>query len=177
MKAIALALAVSSLLATPAFAHERSEREHPFRISPEDFGVFEVNALRGGRLGVQVSPMTEELRLAMGAPRESGILVNRVLEDSAAKKAGVQVGDVLVEVADEPVSDVADVWKALAGKEGDVKVEVIREKRHVHLTAKIEKPERSSLVFPPDSELRRELEELRAKLRDMERRLDKLEKK
>lgn len=178
MKAFAFTLAAVSLLAAPALAHERGSH-HPgvLQIDPEDFGVFEIGALRGGRLGVQVSPMTEELRVAMGAPKEAGILVNRVQSDSAAKKAGIEVGDVIVEVAGEPIAEVGDVWKALAGKEGDVAVEVIRENRRRNLTAKIEKPERSPLLLQQNTELQREVEELRAKLRDLERRLDKLEKK
>lgn len=178
MKRIAAAAALT-LLATPAFAYERGDRGHHgvFQIDPEEFRVFEFGALRGGRLGVQVSSMTEELRVAMGAPKDVGILVNRVLDDSAAKQAGIEVGDVLVEVAGEPISSVGDVWKALAGQEGDVAVVVIREKRNRNLTAKIEKPERTHALFGHDPELRREVEELRTKLRDMERRLEKLEKK
>ena len=181
MKAIVLAVAASTLLAAPVFARERGEsREHgPFVLDFEDFGAqFEGLRGGGGRLGVQVSKMTEELRVAMGSSPDTGILVNRVLEDSAAKKAGVQVGDIIVEVAGEPIDDVGDVWKVLGSKEGDVKIEVIREKRHVNLTAKIEKPAPlASVAFPHDPELRREVEELRAKLKDMERRLEKLEKK
>lgn len=184
MKATVFAAAVLSLLAAPAFARERDrdreEHEHNgiFRMSPEDFGVFQLEGMRGTRLGVHVSEMTDELRVAMGASADTGILVNRVVADSPAKKAGVQVGDIIVEVAGEPVSDVGDVWKALADQEGDVKIEVIREKRHVDLTAKIEKaPERMTIGFPPDAALRGEVDELRAKLKEMERRLEKLEKK
>lgn len=183
MKLHGVALAALTLFAVPALAHERGEErgEHPgiFRISPEDFGLFELNTHRGSRLGVHISTMTEELRVAMGSSRDTGILVNRVVDGSAAKKAGIQVGDVIVEVAGEPVSDVGDVWKALGNKEGDVKIEVIREKRHVNLTAKIEKPQQHPMIgFPQaDAELRREVDELRAKLRDLERRLDKMEKK
>jgi S1-C subfamily serine protease len=180
MKALALTLAAVSILAAPsAFAFERGEHPGLLQIDPEDFGVFEIGALRGGRLGVQVSSMTEELRVAMGAPKDMGILVNRVQSDSAAKKAGIEVGDVIVEVAGEPIDSVGDVWKALSGKDGEVAVEVIREKRRRNLTAKIEKPvERAPLqIFQQNAELQREVEELRAKLKDMERRLEKLEKR
>ena len=179
MKPFAYSLAVLSLLAAPAFAYERGEHPGIFQMNPEDFGAaFDISALRGGRLGVQVSTMTEELRVAMGAPKDTGILVNRVQSDSAAKKAGIEVGDVLVEVAGEPIANVGDVWRALAGKEGDVAVEVIREKRRRNLTAKIERQERAPVqIFQQNAELQREVEELRAKLRDLERRLEKLERK
>lgn len=185
MRTIALAAAAVSLLATPALAHEkdkdreRIEREHVFRIGPEDFGAaFDIGALRGSRLGVQVSTMTDELRTAMGASKDVGILVNRVLDDTPAKKAGLEAGDVIVEVAGEPIAEVGDVWKALSGKDGEVQVEVIREKRHKNFTVKLEKEARHPMIFGAgDPELRRQIDELQSQVKALEKRLEKLEKK
>lgn len=185
MRVTALAVSALTLLAAaPALAHEKGDHrerteQHVFRIGPEDFGgPFEFNMMRGGRLGVQVSSMTDELRKAMGASDGVGILVNRVMDDTPAKKAGLEAGDVIVEVAGEPVGDVGDVWKALAGREGDVKVEVIREKRHKTFTVKIDKAQHPSLnVFGADPELKRQIDELQQQIKELQKRLDRLEKK
>jgi len=56
-----------------------------------------------GRLGIQVQPMTPELREHMGAPEDAGVLVVRVEEGSAAAEAGVKVGDVITSASGEAV--------------------------------------------------------------------------
>ena len=181
MKRSVFLAAASLLVAAPAFATEEEEIERFHIRGPEFFDMHAdfplAPGIRGGRLGVHVSPMTEELREAMGAPKTAGILVNKVVADSPAKKAGIQPGDVIVEVEGEEISKVADVWKALREKEGDAKVEVIRDKRRVHLTAKIEKPDRRVQMFPGNAEMQREMDELRARIKDLEKRLEKLEKR
>lgn len=93
-----------------------------------------------GRLGAQVTDMTEELRAFFGAPRDAGILVSKVVADSPAAKAGVQVGDVLVEVDGKPIGRAWDVLSATAGKnKGDrVDVVVVRNKRRVKLAATLD---------------------------------------
>jgi membrane-associated protease RseP (regulator of RpoE activity) len=93
-----------------------------------------------GRLGAQVTDMTEELRDFFGAPKSAGILVSKVIKDSPAAKAGVRVGDVIVEVAGKPIGHSWDVIEATAGKKkGDrVEVVIVRKKRRVKLTATLE---------------------------------------
>ena len=179
MRSLTVALAALPLLvAAPALAHEgHPERPEFFRVGPEDFGRhFDLSMFRGSRLGVQVSSMTEELRDAMGAPKSAGLLVNRVLEGTPAEKAGIKAGDVLVEVAGEEIAEVRDVWKALAEKDGEVKVEVIRDKRRVNLKADIEKQERIRSVLI-GGEAREEIEALRERVEELEKRLEKLEKR
>lgn len=183
MKRSLFLAAASLLIAVPAFATEEEEIIERFHVRGPEF--FEMHGtdlpmiagIRGGRLGVHVSPMTEELREAMGAPKTAGILVNKVVADSPAKKAGIQPGDIIVEVEGEEIQRVADVWKALRDKEGDARVEVIRDKRRVNLTAKIEKRDRRVQVLGVNPELQREVEELRSRVKELEERLEKLEKR
>ena len=90
-----------------------------------------------GRLGAQVMDMTEELRDFFGAPRNAGLLVSKVVADSPAAKAGVRVGDIIIEVAGERIDDAWDVLTTLAdkGKGDKVSVVVIRNKSKVKLSA------------------------------------------
>jgi membrane-associated protease RseP (regulator of RpoE activity) len=80
-------------------------------------------------LGVEVHPMSSELREHFRAPRDAGLLVNRVVEDTPAAKAGLKAGDVIVEVDGEEIGRVGDISRALDDHEpGDsVDVKVMRD--------------------------------------------------
>jgi membrane-associated protease RseP (regulator of RpoE activity) len=105
-----------------------------------------------GRLGAQVSSMTPELRAFFGAPNDAGILVQKIEKDSVADKAGMNVGDVLVEVDGDRVEGMGDVREALADrKKGDsVELVVIRGKKRRTLSAQIDDdPGPAGFAFPP----------------------------
>jgi hypothetical protein len=72
------------------------------------------------RLGVMVMAMTPELRQSMGAPQGRGVLVAKVEPGSAAARAGIRAGDVLVRVGSTPVRSRGDVVQALAAHPGRV---------------------------------------------------------
>lgn len=93
-----------------------------------------------GRLGVQLTEMTEDLRVFFGAPREAGVLVSKVLAGSPAAKAGVQVGDIVLKVDAASVSDARGLREAIAGrKRGEVLVlSLVRAKRVIKLNARLE---------------------------------------
>lgn len=50
-----------------------------------------------GWLGVQIQDVTRELAESFGMDRPYGALVSRVITDSPAEKAGIQIGDIIVE--------------------------------------------------------------------------------
>jgi C-terminal processing protease CtpA/Prc len=93
------------------------------------------------RLGVMVMAMTPELRQYFGAPNAHGVLVAKVEPDSAAAKAGIEVGDVIVNVKGESVDDARDVLEALStAKQGDkVEVQIVRARKQVSIEATIGK--------------------------------------
>ena len=55
---------------------------------------FRVTRNGGGFLGVSLIGITPELRAHYGS-KDAGVLVGRVEKDSAAAKAGIEVGDIL----------------------------------------------------------------------------------
>lgn len=106
-------------------------------------------------LGVEVHPMSAELREYFKAPRDAGLLVNRVVEDSPAEKAGLKAGDVIVSVDGNEIGRVGDISRALNDREaGDtVDVKVLRDGSERTLKVELEEREsprmrHRSFVFP-----------------------------
>ena len=62
-----------------------------------------------GLLGVLVGPVTREMAEAMKLERPVGALVNDVNKDSAAERAGIQPGDVILEIDGESIEISSDL--------------------------------------------------------------------
>jgi S1-C subfamily serine protease len=84
-----------------------------------------------GRIGIQVQPMTPELRAHLAAPRDAGVLVVRVEEGSPAAEAGVRVGDVLTRAGGDPIDSPHALISRVAGApEGEkLTLELVRDGR------------------------------------------------
>jgi len=66
-------------------------------------------------LGIEFQDLTPQLRDAMHVPSQlSGAVVNRVREQSPARRAGVKRGDVVVSVDERPVRSARDFFEMLA---------------------------------------------------------------
>src|SRR5690606_23323942 len=57
-----------------------------------------------GYLGVQIQPMNPDLAAALGLPANRGEFIQSVQPGEAAEQAGLQAGDVVVEVNNEEVT-------------------------------------------------------------------------
>ena len=67
-----------------------------------------------GRLGLELSDLTEDLAPYFSAKAGEGVLILAVEEESPAAKAGIKGGDVLLGVNGTAVSDAGDVLDALS---------------------------------------------------------------
>ena len=94
----------------------------------------------GGFLGVGFSELTPELRAHFGVPEDAGVMVSKVIDDSPASRAGVQVGDIISAVDGETVSSGRDLTRAISSREdGEATIlEVWRDARVETLTATLE---------------------------------------
>ena len=103
-------------------------------------GMHRMMVFGGGKpiLGVELVDTTEELRLAMGGRKDAGVLVGKVLSDSAAEKAGLKVGDLVLSVDGDAVSDPGELASAIQEREGKtVDLEISRDKKTMHLKAQL----------------------------------------
>jgi serine protease Do len=67
-----------------------------------------------GKLGVQIQPVSQGLADSFGLPRPEGALVSQVEQGSAAQRAGIQQGDVILKLNGQVVNDSDELPVAIA---------------------------------------------------------------
>jgi len=77
------------------------------KLDEPDQKVAAGDAGEKGKLGVAVEPVTPDIARELGLKTTRGVVVKRVEEGSPAAGAGIQPGDVILEVDRQPVKDVA----------------------------------------------------------------------
>ena len=95
---------------TDAFCVDESLRLHAA------FAGSETADSRGRAiLGVRIQTMSTDLKEAFGAQDEQGVLISQVMDDSAAERAGLKAGDVIVAIDGDSIATVRELQGALSG--------------------------------------------------------------
>lgn len=113
-----------------------------------DFDMPELEVFRdgfaysfgGGRLGISIQSLGDQLAAHFGA--EEGVLVTEVNEDSAAAKAGLRAGDVITKVDGRDIDDTGDLMRAIGEAEGEIAIEIVRDRKTQTLKATLESASR-----------------------------------
>jgi serine protease Do len=94
-------------------------------------------SIERGYLGVQISPMNEDLADSLGVDKNRGEFVERVEPGEAAEKAGLKAGDVVVKVNGLDVTPDRNLSSivANAGVGQNVPIELIRDGKRIKLNA------------------------------------------
>jgi S1-C subfamily serine protease len=131
-KVLVVALPVLLLFVGNGFPGSEQERIRIVNPS-KNFGPF-----GGVRLGIIVSEINPHLQKTLKI--ESGVMVEEVLQDSPAEKAGVQEGDIILKVGNEPVRDQSDVREQLKsmGDDQEVELQILRDGEPLTLQVKPE---------------------------------------
>jgi S1-C subfamily serine protease len=139
------ALLVAGLVAAPMSA---AASPPPERQPDEPTSETYESPAGKPRLGIAVMGLTPELRIHFGAPDHSGVLVAHVEPGSAAAKAGMLVGDVIVDVRGHSVDDAGDIRAALASvaKGQTASIKLVRDgtARTVEVTLTSDAPTRTN---------------------------------
>jgi Do/DeqQ family serine protease len=104
-----------------------------------------------GYLGVQIQPITPNLKEGLGLSSTEGVLVADVLPGYPAERAGFKPGDVVVKLQGKPVKDLEGFRRMVAATPPgtEVEIEVLREgKRHTLKARLIEAPEEEVSLEP-----------------------------
>jgi len=106
---------------------------------------------KGGFLGVGLTELTPELRAHFGVPESAGVMVSKVVDDSAAQSAGVQVGDIITLVDSKEVASGGALSHAIGSHEGGetVTLEVWRDGRVQQLSATLGENEGLHMAMMP----------------------------
>ena len=168
-------------------------------LSPDSNDVQVTVTAGRGRLGFSAMQIGPELRTFFGAPSDRGVLIDKLRPDSPAARAGLRVGDVILEVDAAPATSVEAIVSAIADrKKGDtVPIALERGRARMTLQVKLDSdPSPQQLTGPADGRwhsfrseqmpfdlermfgdpgLRRELEATRERVEQLERRIEKLE--
>ncbi len=137
-----LAIAAVSTTASADCPHSggmsaQPEWQQPMRSQPHD--GMQPRSERHPRLGVALTQLTPELRAFFAVPGDRGALVAKVEPGSSAARAGVRVGDILIAIDGNPISDARDVKQVLENTrpQARVVVDVIRERKPLELSVRM----------------------------------------
>jgi membrane-associated protease RseP (regulator of RpoE activity) len=151
-------------------------------VPPETFGMrvappmearpFNVMIYRGARLGISGDDLTTQLAQFFGVKQGKGVLVREVIVGSAAEKAGLKAGDVIVAVDGKEVTSVGKLRRALAGEKDEaekrkVSLTIVRDKREQALPVELDPPDRLGPKPFTRAELGVDPEEMRALAADI----------
>ncbi len=77
-----------------------------------------------GWLGVQIQTVSDEIAEGLGLEEAYGALVSQVIDDSPAKRAGIQVGDVITSYDNQRVDEMRDLPRLVANTVAESEVEL-----------------------------------------------------
>jgi Do/DeqQ family serine protease len=113
--------------------------------------LIEYGAVSRGLLGVNISDISPETAEIYGLPDNSGALVARVSEGSAAEAAGIQINDVIISVNGMRLRDSGALRNAIGlMRPGErVTVGLIRDGKQMSVTAALGKLETTTAAVEP----------------------------
>ncbi len=148
------ALLASILLAHGLAASTASRAQEPAKPSeeakPEQYRKSVTNGIRFLALaekeqpklgeywvGMEVNLPSDEQRKKLEIPADHGIVVQQVVPDSPATKAGLKVGDVLLKAGDKPLKELTDALEAIrTASNSDLAFEYQRDGKRAKVTIK-----------------------------------------
>ncbi len=97
-------------------------------------------------LGVEASNLTPELRVHFGVSEDAGVMISKIVDDSAAAAAGLAVGDIVTRVDGDEIGSAGELGRAIRGQEGGaaVAIEYWRDGQVEQATATLKERERCS---------------------------------
>ena len=101
--------------------------------------IIDFGSVKRGLLGVIISDLSEDVSEQLGLDVDKGALIQEVSPDSAAENAGLEPGDVIINVDGKEIENVNDLRNAIGLKRSGerVKLVIIRDNREMTKNAKL----------------------------------------
>jgi serine protease Do len=92
-----------------------------------------------GWLGVQIQPVSEDVAVALGLEATKGVMISSVLEDTPARQAGLEKGDIVLSVDGQEVETPRDLTRMIASESPgqSVTLNVLRKGQAQDLSVKL----------------------------------------
>ena len=105
-----------------------------------------------GYIGVEITSVDEATAKAVGLSKVAGVSVNRVVKGGAAESAGLEVGDVILDVDGKPVKTSSDLQNEIVRRRaGDkVNLKIWRDGREIAKTVKLKAPDNTDVASKSD---------------------------
>lgn len=150
---------------------------------------------KSGYLGITGTDLTDGLRKALKI--ESGAVVETIAEGSPAEKAGIKIGDVIVEADQQKITDFESLRKIVAAKPSEkMKMVILRDGKKISTEATLGVKEKKEIMLKmslPDidfnfenfkdllgkgtNELKKQIEELKVEIEKLKAEVEKLKSK
>ncbi len=136
-------IGVNTAIATPSGGNVGIGFAIPINLVKRFLGELIAGGIKYGYLGIYWRPLTKSLKEALGV-KEDGILVQDVIKGSPAEKAGLEAGDIILEIDGEKVNPDNFQWKIMYTKPGtEITLKILREKKEKTIKVKLgERPEK-----------------------------------
>ncbi len=95
--------------------------------------------VRRGWIGVEPRDLSTELAEGLNLTVKSGVLIAGVLQNGPAGKAGLRPGDVVLQIGERPVKNVAELFAAVAALQPDTETVLLTQRggEQVRVTVKV----------------------------------------
>lgn len=106
----------------------------------------EFGQVKRGVLGIKGNELTSDIAKAFDLDVQKGAFVSEVLDESAAKEAGIKAGDVIVSMNGKPIESFAELRAkiATAGAGRDVTLGLIRDGKALNVKVKLKNSDEPS---------------------------------
>ena len=94
-----------------------------------------------GWIGVEPRDITPELADNLGLPKKDGVIIAAVLKNGPADKSGIRPGDILISIADKPISNMAEMFNLIAQLQPGTQTDmiVLRDNKEVKMNVGVGK--------------------------------------